>query len=122
GDFNGDGHPDIVLGGYADNRVDVFLNDGDGTFAAPGAYPLGWHSGSLQTGDVKNDGYDDIIDAYAGNNGIAILLANSDGTFQPRSEVSPGIGSPGTIAVVDLDTDGNLDIVAAVPGANRAVV
>lgn len=122
GDFNGDGHPDIVLGDYADNRLDVLLNKGDGTFAAATPYALGWHAGSLQTGDFNHDGRDDIAVAYAGATSVAVLLANADGTFQPRTEYDTSVGNAGSIAVADMDLDGNLDLTVAAPNANRAVV
>ena len=38
GDFNGDGHPDFALIEYTAQRLDVFLNSGDGTFGAPTSY------------------------------------------------------------------------------------
>src|SRR5205823_1701328 len=39
GDFNGDGHPDIVTPSFNDNTVSVLLNNGDGTFASTVTYP-----------------------------------------------------------------------------------
>jgi hypothetical protein len=122
GDFNHDGHPDIVLGDYADNRLDVLLNNGDGTFGAATPYALASHAGSLQTGDFNHDGRDDIAVAYPASTSIAVLLANADGTFQPRTEYDTSVGGPGVIAVADMDHDGNLDLTVAAPNASRAVV
>ena len=39
GDFNGDGHPDFALIDYGAQHLDIFLNNGDGTFGAPQLMP-----------------------------------------------------------------------------------
>src|SRR4029078_7571826 len=37
-DFNGDGHADFALIEYDAQRLDIYLNNGDGKFSAPTSY------------------------------------------------------------------------------------
>ncbi|MFC1649844.1 FG-GAP-like repeat-containing protein, partial [Patescibacteria group bacterium] len=109
GDFNGDGWADVAvittLGG-----LDVFLNDGDGTFAAAANYSGNGYA--ADTGDVNSDGYPDIV-ALAANN-AEVFLNNGDGTF--AAKVSYGVGSASYsrgINLGDVNRDGKLDVVTA---------
>ena len=113
GDFNGDGKPDVALGGYSSNRVDVLLNNGDGTFtaSAAGKYSVGGHVGDIQAGDLNHDGHPDLVVSYGQGSKIAVLLGKADGTFGAATEYAAGFGSPGRIALADVDGDGNTDAV-----------
>jgi FG-GAP-like repeat len=109
-DVNGDGHPDLVLGGGHDcpaspNPSEVLLNDGSGRFhALPGALPgksLGRSTETLdiQPVDLNRDGHVDLVvastsapvplvDCYAqGYVGriVQILIGNGDGTFRDET-------------------------------------
>jgi hypothetical protein len=112
GDFNGDGHLDLVVA-YSNSDPHqeigsgiVFLpGNGDGTFGAPVTLSQSSISVSassqLFTADLNNDGKLDLI-----WNG-ALYLGNGDGTFK---QIPLGIdGSPSAIA--DLNGDGIPDLV-----------
>src|SRR5207244_1526799 len=87
-DFNADGIPDIVSGGYTTLRITVLLGRRDGSFRVSGQYPLNgvWPS-QFQIADLNRDGHLDIAtSAYAGGH-ITILLGNGDGTFREAPPV-----------------------------------
>jgi FG-GAP-like repeat len=110
-DVNGDGFADIVTVNYAASTVDVLLNNGNGTFAAPksislpGANPL-----FVAVGDFNRDGHLDLVTANNATGSVSILWGDGSGSFTLGPTLTTGSG-PGTIAVGDLNGDGFSDIV-----------
>ena len=130
-DFNNDGLLDIAVAPAANAApIDIYLGNGDGTFrprqdgppTVVGAY-------DLEIGDLNHDGNMDLIASIGDQNGfnqdtllhpggiIKILLGRGDGTF----DYDPVFASPSfgfyalthtSQQVVDMNGDGDLDIVA----------
>ena len=111
GDFNGDGHMDVVTGNDdTANTVSVLLGKGDGTFAPHVDYPVGSAPSGIAVGDFNNDGKLDIAVVYGFNlSKVAVLLGNGDGTFKPFIPTTAGV-EDGSIAVGDFNGDGKLDV------------
>jgi len=61
GDFDGDGHLDIVVTNQGSNSISVLYGRGDGTFSASASFPSGAMPGPLATHDMNGDGTPDII-------------------------------------------------------------
>ena len=122
GDFNGDGHPDVVTADYGSGDVSVLLNHGDGTFAAAVDYPVGNGPLSVVVADVNGDGIPDLVVANSGVNAldpangdvdsVSILLGRGDGTFAPKASYPVGTG-PESVVVADFNGDGHPDIATA---------
>src|SRR5713226_9268420 len=60
GDFNGDGHPDLVVTNSGDNNVSVLLCNGDGTFQVPVNFATGANPWFVAVGDFNADGLQDL--------------------------------------------------------------
>src|SRR5207245_278961 len=65
GDFNGDGHLDLVEADSYQGTVSVFLGKGDGTFQAAQSYAAGSRPTYLAVGDFNRDGVLDLAVANA---------------------------------------------------------
>jgi hypothetical protein len=112
GDINGDGLADKVT------ELGVFLGHGDGIFGiCTVAFVRQDSAMALVCGDLNRDGYSDVV---MGTRGIRTFLGNPDGTLTPFQ--TEGLqpyeagGVPPILRLVDLDGDGNEDIVGGSAG------
>jgi len=112
-DLNRDGRMDLVGTGLT--TVRVMLGNGDGTFQPRVEYPVSASSQpqAVAAGDFNRDGVPDLIVTL--NDpliNLALITGLGDGRFNPPVHFAnaTGFDSP-AIAAVDLDNDGNLDVV-----------
>ncbi|CAF3699203.1 unnamed protein product [Rotaria sp. Silwood1] len=115
GDFNNDGHLDVVVANYESNSIGLFINHGNGTFRNQEEYYVGEYStpSFLVTGDFNKDQYLDIVLILYNNSKIAILLGYSNGNFSYKEIYSTDKNFYfHSIAVGDINNDGHLDVIA----------
>lgn len=126
GDFNGDGHLDLVVSNFDGHNVSVLLGNGDGTFRAAGSYNVGTNPTSVAVVDLNRDGKLDLVvsnqncnnaQGPCGPGTVSVLLGNGDGTFQAHRDFSTCKGA-NWVAVGDFNGDGKPDLAVAC-GASR---
>ncbi len=110
-DLNSDGRLDLVTTNYY--GVTVLLNN-NGTFATKTNYGIGSNVKSVAVGDANSDGYLDLFATSFDDDSVSVLLGNGTGVFNPEKRLDFAVGdAPSSIALSDLDADGDLDFVTA---------
>jgi type II secretory pathway component GspD/PulD (secretin) len=127
-DFNGDGHPDMVVANKASNNVAVLLQNsaGDGTFQpattfATGTAPVSVVAAAFHSSTSSNL---DLAVANQGDNSISIFQGNGNGTFATPSTLLqlPNGYAPAGMVATDVNADGFADLIVADQGNNSVSV
>ena len=127
-DVNLDGIPDLIVANNcvstsdcSNGTVAVLLGNGDGTFQTAVPYGSGgFVAYSVAVADVNGDGNPDLLVANncvsasnCDNGTVAVLLGNGDGTFQTAVPYGSGGNQAMSVAVADVNGDGNPDLLVA---------
>ncbi|MBI5434214.1 MAG: VCBS repeat-containing protein [Planctomycetes bacterium] len=109
----GDAHLDVVV---ADGDVSVFPGLGDGTLGGPQRCAVLDGAERVAVGDLDLDSRSDLVvlaeSQSSGAASLGVALGNLLGGFDPTQQVLPASSSPRDVRLVDLDGDGDLDVLA----------
>jgi hypothetical protein len=108
GDFNNDGHLDLVTANGSEMNLALLIGNGNGTFLEPLFLYVGGKPFAVATGDFDGDGNLDLV---VGNfrNTRTILLGNGKGGFSYMAVFSDWRELYLPLVVRDYDGDGDLD-------------
>lgn len=126
GDVNNDGNLDLVVIDSPEinvpNKLAVLLGRGDGTFQPQKIQemPKILFLAVVALGDFDKDGTLDLIVGGGINDGLDIFRGVGDGSFVSLGRVE-GSRQAASLAITDVDGDGNLDVVAPSLDTNNAV-
>lgn len=116
--LNGDGRLDLLATDNNAAALLALLGDGNGSFTPLGARPTGLPGSavSVAAGDVNGDGATDAL--AGGDDGFAVLLGDGGGAFSaiagsPFSAGGPADDLVEDVVAVDMNRDGQLDVVTA---------
>jgi hypothetical protein len=114
GDMNNDGHIDIITSSIFDDSVNVFLNDGSGSFGTPTLVADNvTFARDVAVGDVNGDGHLDIAAAATHRGSYLVYLSDGAGGYGSEIVVDTGIAEAFCVEFADLNLDGNLDLVTS---------
>jgi FG-GAP-like repeat len=115
GDFNGDGHTDLILIGSNSSSqpaYQVLLNDGTGHFSSASTGVIPPSTGPYVAGDFNHDGrLDFACSGSTGGQAFSFFFGNGDGTFAGPVGVGATGTQPTLVSAVDLNNDGYTDLV-----------
>jgi len=126
-DFDGDGFDDVVTadGGFLGNgeSISVLLHNGlsgqNAGFLPPTSYSTDDEQEEIEAADLDGDGDLDVVigrGGFGANGGTAVLFNQGDATFGPPTfyeQVPAATGVSSAIELVDVDLDGDVDLIAA---------
>lgn len=128
GDMNRDGRLDLVVSNRGvifggPDSFTLFVGQGDGTFVNGGNVTTGLDPVVGRVADLDANGLLDVVTvSQNGFNGFATVhLATAPAVFAAPVTYN-FTGAPNNMEIVDLDLDGNLDILAAVSATFRIPV
>ena len=122
GDFNRDGHTDIVMLNVFSDTLTFLQGNGDGTFTPGTPFVAGDVPYGVVTGDFNGDGIADLAVSIFGSafNGVQVFLGNGDGTFQAPINLTINTrgGDTNSLATGDFNGDGFLDLAVTVSSSD----
>ena len=122
GDFNHDGHLDLVTVNSLSNTIGIFFGDGNGSFSSNQTmYSTGSSSNpsSLAIDYFNHDPNLDIIIVSYDNSKFGVFLGRGDGTFDNMIPYSMPYGSqPFAVVTSDFSQNGKVDFAVANRGTD----
>lgn len=107
-DVDGDGDNDIGGVSQSDNNFLLWTNDGTGTFVETEEDNTVTSARSISAGDIDGDGDIDFIIGRTGG----VTIEENDGSESFTNTIVGGATSTNYVQLVDMDLDGDLDILA----------
>lgn len=115
GDINDDTFPDIIYCSQGNNSVAWFQNDGSGNFGSEQLISdVIMNAGSVELSDINGDGDLDILTTSIEDEDMFWFENQGSGTFLStgvKIGISPNHHGLNSAQTIDVDGDGNLDIV-----------
>ncbi len=122
GDFNADGHWDIVAARRGSNSMWILLGDGHGNFSAPQRVQLTGGVTALVTGEINRaDGLNDIVVGVNGANGAQVMVFEApNGAMHATPEI---ISAPAPVTALALGRiDGSPFLDLAIGAGNQLMM
>ena len=122
-DFDLDGDLDIVIVSEDDQTNELYLNNGDGTFADAGErIPVTGTSNSVVVTDINLDGAADILIGNNGQNHVLINDGKASFTDETVARFGAFVDVTQDLTLADVDGDGDEDLLIGNEDQNRLLI
>lgn len=115
GDFDNDTYVDVAIQKVTSQKFAVYFRNSNGTFQPPLDLAAGNEPRDMEPGDFDEDGLTDFASVNTDDGNVDIYRNNGSRSFT-RSMIPGGkpgtFGGHGSLVVVDVDGDSNLDLLA----------
>ncbi|MFC8502749.1 FG-GAP-like repeat-containing protein [Pedococcus sp. NPDC057267] len=113
GDWDGDGHPDLLGIVKSDGSLRMYRGDGAGGFLGMRVIGTGWagYDGLMTTGDFDGDGAPDFLARNTANGDLRLYRSDGSGGFAPTKVVGTGWNVfTALLGLGDWSGDGHSDV------------
>src|SRR5206468_6161618 len=124
-DLDGDTDQDLAVANSNSGDVTILLNKGNGKFSEAHASPVtaGSEPSGIIAADLDGDTDQDLAVANRGSDNVTILRNKGNARFSERRTSPESAGDmPSSLAVEDLDNDGDQDLAVANEGSDNVTV
>ena len=118
-DIDGDGDMDVLGADVANDEIAWFENNGSGSFSAKKVIGSIDAPYSVYAADVDGDGDMDVLATADPNSTDYVVWYENDGNDPigwTRHTIDSGFDGPRSVYAVDLDGDGDMDVIAGAKG------
>ena len=118
-DIDGDGDMDVLGADVANDEIAWFENNGSGSFSAKKVIGSIDAPFSVYAADVDGDGDMDVLATADPNSTDYVVWYENDGNdpiVWTRHTIDSGFDGPRSVYAVDLDGDGDMDVLAGAKG------
>ncbi|MFL0352744.1 T9SS type A sorting domain-containing protein [Xanthomarina sp. GH4-25] len=124
GMLNGGAYPDLVVGTYVGNKILVYMNNEDGTFASSVEVATLANISSVTIADIDGvNGNDIIASSYSADGGKLVWYANDgSGNFSATENViSSDVDGAGTVFAGLINADAFMDVAVSAFDGDKVV-
>jgi hypothetical protein len=112
-DVDQDGNDDIAFCNLGDDDTQIYFGNGSGAFNSYNTYSVGGVTKCVAFGDIDGDDKVDMVSASRADGKFYVIEGNGGGTFKTAFTNVSQSGDPTWVDLIDIDDDGDLDLVAA---------
>lgn len=116
-DLDNNGTIDIAISIQSSGYINIFYNNGDGTYTAGSSVFVGNSPSDIAIVDIDHDGNNDIAVLCKSDRRVRIMKGNGSHSFPTEVDISIcSVNTPGSMMSTDIDNDGYADFVVSCPG------